>query len=84
MLCKDLDRGVPLPECGVTQQRQPVEEMRRFGKVTAQQKATFFAKKLNVNKEDLSVSCTYIGVQTGEGALDIDRHVFNNDTAKCQ
>ena len=84
MLCKDLDRGVPLPRCGVTRQRRPVEEIQRIGKDTAQQKAAFFAKKLNVNKEDLSVSCTYLGIRTDEGTIDMGRDACDTDTVEFE
>ena len=50
MLCKNLNQGIPLPRCGVTQQQRPVADMEAVGKVVAQQKAAFFAK----NKDSIA------------------------------
>ena len=47
-------------------------------------KAAFFAKHLNVNKEDLFVSCTYIGVRTADDTLDVGRGAFDADTVEFQ
>ena len=54
------------------------------GEANARQRAEMLAKKLDVNKEDLFVSCTYDGIRTADGKLDIDSSAFDNDTLEFQ
>ena len=77
--CKNAMRqGVPGPSWA-RRKAMPVEKMHSTGIANAQRRKDVLAKKLNVKKEDLFVSCTYIGIRTGDGTLNIDNDAFDDD-----
>ena len=61
-----------------------VEKMHEAGEANARQRTEMLAKKLDVKKGDLVVSCTYDGIRTADGKLDIDSSAFDNDTLEFQ